>query len=142
MDNEEIEKQIQNLRNGGDLNEQAVEAIAVGIAKKFEDLAEVWGKRFSIGGWVDLQTSTPCVLYFCKRHISRNSVPRKNVQNTWVFIISFANTREERRIFEVNFEIRIAAAKAIPELKKVLEGNSDKNRNELLEAYDTISKYT
>ena len=141
MRDEEIETEIQRLRDGGAMNEQGAKAIALGISRKFDELAEVWAKRFSIGGWVRLPTSAPCRLHFCRRQTRGKAVDGfKFAPQKWTFRIVYEHEREEISISEANLEQRTYAARALPALEKVLLENANADRGELLESYDTISR--
>ena len=141
MKDEEITKEIQRLRDGGAMNEQGAKAIALGISRKFDELADAWAKRFSIGGWVDLPTAAPTRLHFCKRRSTKKVTGGfKFAEEAWAFVIVYKHEQEELRISEANLELRTAAARALPALEKVLAENENADRVELLESYDTISR--
>lgn len=128
MNDHEIEKQIQSLRDGGELTADAVKALALGISKRFRELAEHWGRRYEIGGWVKLKSFGER-LHFCKR------------QGKWQFIIVYPSDGDESDVADFSLRQRQIAAEALPELQDVLEANRKADRGRLLDAFDTISKY-
>jgi len=129
-----IQREIDRLRQGGKLNPDGVKAIAIGINHAFTELAAAWSKRFSIGAWVDLHTSAPTQLHFCRR-------PNLGSDVTWTFVILYTHERDELRISQANLEQRNAAARAIPRLYQALIENGNADKTKLLEAFDTVSKY-
>lgn len=127
MTDQEIADHVERLRAGAPLDSDSVKAIAVGIGRRFKELAQLWGdKRFSVGAWVSMGDLSD--LHFCKR------------DGQWQFRIT-DHSGDSVAMSHATLPQRQLAVEHLRALEKALMENQGVDQERLLEAFDTISSF-
>ena len=129
MDDDEIQRHIADLKAGGQLTKDSISAIAIAIGKKFRELAELWGERFTNGAWVEMEEGVR--LHFCEKE-----------KDGWRFRIVTDNNGE-CYVQSASLRLRQLAVECLPDLEKALVevdvSNVDKDR--LIAAVKILGKF-
>ena len=128
MTEEEIAEQVERLRGGAVLDPKSIKAIVGGIARRFTELAGLWGdKRFFIEASVSIDSNWSLVF-------SKHS-------GEWEFLLLNERNSRLTRMSEGSLGQRIHAVEYLPALEERLVKLHAVDKNRLLSALDSVTRF-
>ncbi len=127
MDDEQIEEQIEGLRNGEELNRTSLAAIADAINREIGKIAKAWSLRFFIGAAEPIDREW--TLTFSKH------------KDKWQFTVGRRGDTQEILLTSASLERRRQAIQLLPTLEEKLVESAKLKKHKLLEAFDKVSEF-